>query len=526
MKIGTKLTISFSCILILMVMIAGLFLWSQSQFEKDSEAILHSYVEASVLKDISWGISRQMKDARDISRDSKTSVSEFLGQTDEVLYYFEKMEKLMSKELLSLDDSEKMEQEKSQSREVAELKQRYLSIVKKYGEFFATENSQKNEIFSRFIEKEFDGNLAPALDKALAVAEYESSLAKKSSYERQVFVEKASWGILAFGILSTISLSILISRKISEPIAKLKTAAEKIGSGDLQTKIEIKSKDEIGQLAGALQKMTDDLKKSMGTLNDELTWHTRVEGQYKQVAEKFEKVNNELKDFAYIVSHDLKAPLRGIKTIAGWLAEDYREKFDDNGKEQLKLLLSRVDRVHNLIEGVLQYSRIGRVKEQEVHVDLNEAAAEAIEAAGSCANIKVSIEDKLPEMICERTRITQLFGNLVNNSVKFMDKPQGWVKIRCEDKADYWQISVEDNGPGIEERHFEKIFKIFQTLSTKKDEESTGVGLSLVKKIVEMYGGKIWVESKVGQGSKFIFTLHKSAGAVNKPELAGAASEK
>jgi PAS domain S-box-containing protein len=245
----------------------------------------------------------------------------------------------------------------------------------------------------------------------------------------------------------------------------------------------------------------------------------RAEEKEKKLLEEIESTNRELKDFAYIVSHDLKAPLRGVKTIAGWLSADYADKFDENGKQQLNLLISRVDRMNNLINGVLEYSRVGRIREKQEPVDLNKLLAEIIDMIAPPENISITVENELPTIECEPTRIMQVFQNLLSNSVKFMDKPQGQVKVGCMEEDGFWKFSVADNGPGIEERHFEKIFQIFQTLAPQDKVESTGIGLTVAKKIVELYGGKIWVESKVGEGSTFFFTLPKQKVGVKDAQL-------
>jgi len=221
------------------------------------------------------------------------------------------------------------------------------------------------------------------------------------------------------------------------------------------------------------------------------------------------QINEELTHFAYAVSHDLKAPLRGIKLVTEWLCADYGEKLDDEARQQFDLLTARVDRMHNLIDGILQYSRVGRIREKMVTVDLDELIAAVVDAIVPPEHIRIIIEDSLPEVECERTRITQVFQNLLSNAVKFMDKPKGEIRIGCREDGDCWRFHVTDNGPGIEERHFDRIFRIFQTLAPRDEFESTGVGLTLVKKIVEMYGGRVWVESELGHGSTFFFTLSK-----------------
>jgi len=219
--------------------------------------------------------------------------------------------------------------------------------------------------------------------------------------------------------------------------------------------------------------------------------------------------NVELEDFAYIVSHDLKAPLRAIGTLSEWIETDYSDRLDDDGREQLGLLRQRVKRMHDLIEGVLAYSRAGRVREEMTRVDLNDLVPEIIDMIAPPDTIAIRIETPLPVIVAERTRIGQVFENLLSNAVKFMDKPDGRISISCADEGGSWRFSVSDNGPGIEERHFERIFKIFQTLSSRDDFESTGVGLSLVRKIVTMYRGTVDVESTVGEGTTFHITLPK-----------------
>jgi len=235
----------------------------------------------------------------------------------------------------------------------------------------------------------------------------------------------------------------------------------------------------------------------------------RTELAQKQLLKDLEGVNEELRSFAYIVSHDLKAPLRGIRSLAEWIAEDYADKLGDEGKEQIALLLSRVERMHDLIDGVLQYSRVGRICEDRVEVDLNKLLAEAVELVAPPEHIAIEVAAGLPTIHGEPTRLLQVFENLLSNAVKYMDKPEGRVWVTCEEDGDFWRLGVHDNGPGIDAKHFEKIFQIFQTVHGRDDCDSTGVGLSLVKKIVEMYGGRVWVESEVGRGSTFYVTFPK-----------------
>ncbi len=250
-------------------------------------------------------------------------------------------------------------------------------------------------------------------------------------------------------------------------------------------------------------------KKVLQGIFRDITERKRAEQRQVQLLEQLEKINQELGDFAYIVSHDLKAPLRGIKTLVDWITSDHANKLSDDSKEQMNLLVKRVDRMQSLINGILQYSRVGRVEEEKAVVDLNELLTEIIDMVAPPDNVKITVENELPAIVCGRTRIMQVFQNLLSNAVKYMDKPDGWIKIGCVEENGFWKFSIADNGPGIEEKYFEKVFKIFQTLLPRDEVESTGIGLTVVKKIVKMYEGNIWVESEPGNGCTFFFTLPK-----------------
>jgi PAS domain S-box-containing protein len=241
-----------------------------------------------------------------------------------------------------------------------------------------------------------------------------------------------------------------------------------------------------------------------------------AEDQNRALLQELSSANEELTNFAYVVSHDLKAPLRGIGSLADWLATDYAEHFNDEGREHMRLLINRVHRMGALIDGILQYSRVGRVREAHLPVDLNRLLAEVVDLLAPPPEVEVRVAPGLPPVVGEPTRLQQVFHNLISNALKYRDKPQGLVEIGCEDGGAQWRFYVRDNGPGIERRHFERIFQLFQTLAARDRVESTGVGLALVKKIVEMYHGQIWLESEVGTGTTFWFTLPKQAGATHE----------
>jgi two-component system, LuxR family, sensor kinase FixL len=245
----------------------------------------------------------------------------------------------------------------------------------------------------------------------------------------------------------------------------------------------------------------------------DITERKRAEEHNRALLQELRSANEELSNFAYVVSHDLKAPLRGIGSLADWLASDYADKFTDEGKEHMRLLIQRVHRMGGLIDGILQYSRVGRIREAVHPVALDQLLPSVIDLQAAPPHIAITIDTPLPVVVAEPTRIEQVFHNLISNAIKYMDKPHGDIHIGCIDDGTAWRFYVSDNGPGIEARHFERIFQLFQTLASRDRIESTGVGLSLVKKIVELYQGKVWLESTPGQGTCFWFTLPKAGHA-------------
>jgi len=233
-----------------------------------------------------------------------------------------------------------------------------------------------------------------------------------------------------------------------------------------------------------------------------------IEQKTKLVGD-LEKANRQLRDFAHVVSHDLKAPLRGINSLSTFLTLDYADKLDDAGRENLALINRRVQRMHDLIEGILQYSQLAQGDEPKTSVNLNNLTKELWEMLAAPSHINLAIEKPLPAIHCHKLRVQQILQNLLSNAIKYNDKPSGLVAVRCREESNRWVFSVADNGPGIEKKHSARIFQLFQTLHARDDHESTGIGLAVVKKAAEMSGGTVWLESTVGAGSTFFFSLPK-----------------
>ncbi|WP_198805780.1 sensor histidine kinase [Leptolyngbya sp. BL0902] len=225
-----------------------------------------------------------------------------------------------------------------------------------------------------------------------------------------------------------------------------------------------------------------------------------------------ERRNSELDQFAYVTSHDLKAPLRAIANLADWIGEDLAGQIPAENQRQLTLLKSRVQRMEALINGLLEYARIGRRERQITEVNLAQLLHSVIDSLAPPPGFQVQIAEAMPTLHTHRTALGQVFANLIGNAIKHHHQPQGTITITCRPQGDFLKFCVSDDGPGIDPQYHDKIFTIFQTLKARDDFESTGVGLSVVKKIVESENGRVWLDSAPGQGSRFYFTWPLSSG--------------
>ena len=228
--------------------------------------------------------------------------------------------------------------------------------------------------------------------------------------------------------------------------------------------------------------------------------------EQQQLLSNLEVQNQELSDYAHMVSHDLKSPLRSLDSLTTWLKEDYSDKLDESCNKSLDLIRSNVDKMDALINGILEYSTIGKNKVEVYDVDTNKLIEDISESLHVPSYFSITKGD-LPIIKGDKYRLQQLFQNLISNALNYNDKEKGKIEIGYKEEEEFWQFYVKDNGKGIDEQYFDKIFNTFQKLESNL--ESTGIGLSIVKKIVDIYGGKIWLTSKLGEGTTFYFTLKK-----------------
>ncbi|SEB50599.1 PAS domain S-box-containing protein [Tenacibaculum sp. MAR_2009_124] len=223
---------------------------------------------------------------------------------------------------------------------------------------------------------------------------------------------------------------------------------------------------------------------------------------------KLEKNNEELKNFAHVVSHDLKSPLRSMSALISWIKEDNDDIFDDETSNNCNLLLAKIHKMDSLINGILKYSSIDKIEKEYKNVNIQQVVKEIIETIFIPDTINIDIKNELPTIPGDKFRYQQLFQNLISNAIKYNDKEKGIIEIDVQEKKDTYVFSVKDNGMGIDQKYHTKIFEVFETLGQHND-NSTGIGLSIVKKIIDLYEGKIWIESESNKGTKFLFQLHK-----------------
>lgn len=229
-----------------------------------------------------------------------------------------------------------------------------------------------------------------------------------------------------------------------------------------------------------------------------------------RTTQTLEKRNQELDQFAYIVSHDLKAPLRAITNLSSWIEEDLAEKLDPDTQYQMELLRGRVHRMEALINGILEYSRVGRINSQVETVNVEALLQEIIDSLAPPAHFTIDIITAMPTFRTEVLPLQQIFTNLISNAIKHHDRSDGKITIAAKELETAYEFIITDDGPGINPKFHEKIFVMFQTLKARDTVENTGVGLAIIKKILDDKGGNITVASELDNGTTFRFRWPKT----------------
>jgi signal transduction histidine kinase len=314
----------------------------------------------------------------------------------------------------------------------------------------------------------------------------------------------ASLVLIGLGII----IALLISHSIRQPLGKLCRGAEIIGKGDLEHRVEIRTKDEIGELAVAFNQMVERRKQAEEELKK---YRDHLEELVENRTSKLEELNTELEAFAYSVSHDLRAPLRAVQGFSQALLEDYAPKLDAQGKDYARRMDDSARRMETLIQDLLEYSRLSRSEIQLKPVDLTSVVEHVLTQLGGEIKEKdalIRVDAPLPKVLGHSATLEQVVENLIANAIKFVSpgvKPK--IHLWAEEGDTVVRLWVEDNGIGIAPEHHERIFRIFERLHGIETYPGTGIGLATVKKGLEKMAGTVGVESVLGKGSRFWIEL-------------------
>lgn len=337
------------------------------------------------------------------------------------------------------------------------------------------------------------------------------------SFYRAVYKEKKAEWILWLSVFVTVLLSLLVVlilvKNITRPLEALGKAARDIGEGHLFVRLAEHQRDEFGDLSRAFNIMSQRL----GTAKQELERKNLELSDSLLLTEKqkndLEKVNTELDNFAHTVSHDLRSPLMGIMGYASILDSKYKDAMDERGQKCVQRIRHGVDRINQMIDDLLALTRLSRIQNPYESVDIQlvlQEVLERLEYKIKEYDVHVQILQVLPTIICDRIKITEAFLNLMSNAVKFSSKrPDGKprIEIGYEKVYEGHQFYVKDNGIGISPDDQPKVFEIFQRVGKIEEFEGSGAGLSIVKRVVDDHGGRIWIESDLGAGAAFYFII-------------------
>lgn len=319
--------------------------------------------------------------------------------------------------------------------------------------------------------------------------------------------------ILALFLPLSFIIAYLLANGVTRPVAQLVQLTQTVAQGDLSAQIEVRGDDEVAQLATSFNGMIAEIRtrdQALRAAHDEL--ERRVVERTAQLAHNnaaLERRNRDLDQFAYVAAHDLKTPLRGISNLASWIAEDLGAQLSNDGRAQMQSLQARVRRAENLIDALREYTRAGRSSAAVQYVESRALVEKVTRTLTIPPGFTVTAATDMPRIEVVPEVLEQIFTQLINNAIRFHHRSEGHINITCVDEGEQWVFAVSDDGPGIAAQFHAKVFEIFQTLHAKDTFETTGVGLPLVKKIVEEHGGQIHLASEEGKGATFRFTWPK-----------------
>ena len=304
-----------------------------------------------------------------------------------------------------------------------------------------------------------------------------------------------------------------LSHEFAMGLAQHFDALDRVSKGDLAARISGVSEVEL------LESLKNVTNHMIDSVSREITERQRAEKELKETLGELARSNAELEQFAYVASHDLQEPLRMVSSYVQLLARRYQGKLDTDADEFIGFAVDGANRMQGLINDLLMYSRVGTKGKPFETTDCNRVLSEALLnlSAATEESGAVITNDNLPTLMADKTQMVQLIQNLVANAIKFRNKDDPCIHVSSEQKNGTWVFSVSDNGIGIDADYYDRIFAIFQRLHGKTEYPGTGIGLSVCKRIVERHGGRIWVDSESGKGSRFYFTMPVTKSSLGSP---------
>jgi len=398
----------------------------------------------------------------------------------------------------------------------------------------ASKNLYATEILENDVQSYYNNIVAKLTeviaDKRLQTKKLDEEL--EASSTKMIFT-LSLMGVLIIGVM--LFVIIYMTRYMVRPMQKLKSYIMHMSRGEIPT-VDLETKrNAVGQMTDAVKILADGMartakfaseigKQNFDTEYEPLSEHDEFSNALLQMREslrkasdenekyilEIEKINKQLDEFVYIVSHDLKAPLRGISTLTTFIEDELATQPNEKIKELLVLMKNRTNRLQNLITAVLEYSRLSSTKGAKENVNVSELLDNILDLIVPPENFRVIKQGNFPTLFTERVKLQQVLQNLISNGIKYNDKANGQVSISSFENGKHVRFDIQDNGIGIGKEYHEKIFGIFQTLEPKDKNDSTGIGLTIVKKLIEQQGGAITLESELGKGSCFSFTWPKN----------------
>ncbi len=350
--------------------------------------------------------------------------------------------------------------------------------------------------------------LARAKIKGMVDAEQAFLLVRTGQRDREI--ARTEW-IITGGSICAVLLAVLVNMGIRHDLTvqreNQRLLEEQAARLETQRSSLEQSEHALARQLEAERSLSDRLAAASAAAESALA-------ERNAASAALERSNRELNQFAYVASHDLKAPLRGIANLAQWVEEDLGAAMTERSREHIRVLLSRVRRMESLIDGILAYARAGRGAGQVEEIDVRQLLQEVRDLLAPPTGLfAVDLPGDLPRVAAVRAPFQQVWMNLLGNAFKHARREGAEVRIRAQDRGVQWEFSVADNGPGIAPQYHQRVFGIFQTLAARDKVEGTGIGLATVKKLVESEGGRVWVESQAGQGATFRFTWPKMRAA-------------